>query len=390
MTLDSSMSRLVKRRAALCALRVLLAVVPGACSAPVPLGASADASPETDGDAGADAPAASDAGGCDRTRIVGLAVATSSATGDAPYAIDGCLLAYIAPDRAVHAVDLATGTARIVGPAAEQASAVVVSDGRIAWESGATPATPTIGVVRFADPTTITRVIGPAGAGEPRLRRGTLVYTRWVDALDTDVYARDLATGVESLIAGGPAQQRFAAVDDATIAITDFSEDPDGRYGGTGTDLADVLVYDRAGKTLTARHVEGKQAFPILDDLGLVAYLSWPTIPPEPKFQAYELRVGALAADPAGDRTIALVRSPGPEFVRPSVWAGTLEWLDARTSPAVLMRAPIDGRTGPVTATAPDTTLLFSPASTAGFTILAVRPSTGVTAPAALDTVARP
>ena len=63
------------------------------------------------------------------------------------------------------------------------------------------------------------------------------------DALgDTDVQLYVPTTGVTTTIAGGPGQQRFADVDDDWIAVTDFSEDPDGRFDANETDLADVVL----------------------------------------------------------------------------------------------------------------------------------------------------
>ena len=74
------------------------------------------------------------------------------------------------------------------------------------------------------------------------------------DALgDTDVQLYVPTTGVTTTIAGGPGQQRFADVDDDWIAVTDFSEDPDGRFDANETDLADVVLYERRTGKLSPR-----------------------------------------------------------------------------------------------------------------------------------------
>ena len=125
--------------------------------------------------------------------------------------------------------------------------------------------------------------------------------------------------GSAKLVLGGAGQQRFADVSTAFIAATDFSEDPDGRFDNDGKDLADITVFDRSTGTTTTRKSPGKQAFPMLADNGVLAYLQWSSIHPEPKLVDYELRTGKVLADPAADMHIAQVMYAGSDYARPAV-----------------------------------------------------------------------
>ncbi len=152
-------------------------------------------------------------------------------------------------------------------------------------------------------------------AGEPRVAVDAVVFTGWRDVDDhgdTDVFLFKPSTGEVTVIAGGPAQQRFADVSATHIAWTDFAEDPDGFFGDDSNDMADVVVLARETNEQTTRKQSGKQAFPLLGAAGKVAYLDWGLVHPEPKFSAYGIRLGPIAGDGTDDADVANTTTRSP------------------------------------------------------------------------------
>jgi hypothetical protein len=201
------------------------------------------------------------------------------------------------------------------------------------------------------------------------------VFTAWVTAADADVWLYDATTGVSQSIFSGPAEQRFADVSPQYVVATDFSEEgPDGKYDGQD-DLADIVVFDRATGTVTKREAELKQAFPMIVNDSLLAYLAWPLVHPEPKLVAYEIRAGRIAGPVAEDEKIADVVLMTTEPVRPSTANGMIEWIANPDGTTALWRAPADRSSPPVKVAGLDGLHLYAPASTSSFTVLASVPA---------------
>ncbi len=231
-----------------------------------------------------------------------------------------------------------------------------------------------------------------AAAGEPRAAGTSVVFTAWTGpdaAGDTDIWLFDATTGETRLALGGPGQQRFADVSSRYVVASDFGEDPDGRFDGNETDVADLVVLDRASGIISARRLPGKQSFPILGEDDTVAYLEWANIHPEPKLQAYAVKSDPLQGAPAADRTIAAVRSLSTTYTRPVLAGATLEWVANPDGVTRLYRAPRAGSAAPAVVRGLEGLRLYAPASAGGFTVLAVAPQIATAALPRLRAVAR-
>jgi hypothetical protein len=347
---------------ALLALAGIIACGGRADTAPSGAGASvaADGGPSI-------APAA-----CDASSATDIEVSGSDLNGFPPYAVAGCTLAYVSASRALVLRDLATGAETVIAPASEHPRRPAVSSDLVAWEAdeGGQP------VVRIRAGGVVQTAHGAfQAAGEPRASGASVVFTAWngpTAADDTDVWLYDARSGDAHLAVGGPGQQRFADVSGAYVAISDFSEDPDLRFDGDGTDLADIVVLERESGRIVKRPLAGKQAFPMLADGGVLAYLDWSGIHPEPKFVGYTLKAGAILGDPAVDRTIADVKYVASDYARPAVVGATLEWIANPDGRTTLYRAPADGSAPPLAVKGLEQFLLYAPSPTAaGFTVFA-------------------
>ncbi len=294
------------------------------------------------------------------------------------YAIDGCRLAYV--QRGTQRLvlrDLGTGTEQFLTDAPPTPADVprrpTLGNDTVAWETGS----PSAVMVWKGGATT--KVIGPFDhAGEPRAFGGSVVFTAWLspDALgDTNVYVWDVAGASTTLVASGPGQQRFADVNDKFVAYTDFSEDPDGRFDGNDTDLADIVVHDRATKVSTTRKATGKQAFPVLVGDDALGYLHWGDVHPEPKFQAFGVRGARIGTPQSSDIAIADVTN-ATRFWLPSGRSGTLDWIapDANGKES-LWRAPVDGSS--VKTSVLDGSFAGAPQASSSMTIVALRSGAG-------------
>jgi len=313
---------------------------------------------------------------CDASRVVDLEVSGADRDGFPPYAVAACTLAYVnrAGDLVVR--DLSgTSPEATLATASEHPRRPAVSESTIAWEADEGGHS----VVR-ARANAITRTVtGPfAAAGEPRVSGTSVVFTAWAEAgagADTDVWLFDAGSGEAHLALGGAGQQRFADVSSRYIVATDFSEDPDGRFDGNETDLADLVVLDRVSGGVSTRRLPGKQSFPILGEGDAIAYLDWGSIHPEPKLQAYAVRSGLLVGPPK-DRTVATVAQVSATYARPALAGATLEWVANPDGMTRLYRAPLDGSAPPAVVSGLDSLRLYAPASTRAFTILATAPNT--------------
>lgn len=321
-----------------------------------------------------DAGSTSDAGACG---VLGASAVVQEPTSIFPtYAIEGCQLAYV--DKGTQRLvlrDLGTATERFLTDPPTTADDVprrpTLGDGIVAWEVGG----PKTSAVMVAVGATTRKVAGAFDhAGEPRAFGGVVVFTGWSSTDpqgDTDVFLYDVAGDASTLVAGGAGQQRFADVNAKYVAFTDFSEDPDGRFDNNETDLADVVVFDRATKVATPRKMVGKEAFPVLVGDDVLGYIHWSDVHPEPKFQAFGVR-GARVGTPTSSDVIIADVTNATRFWLPSGHSGTLDWIAPDTAGTdLLWRAPVDGSA--VKKTILDATFSGPPQSSSAVTIVAVR-----------------
>lgn len=340
-------------------------------------------------DAPAPAPTASSSSGTPSPGAVAcaegasdVAVSSEDLNGYPPYAAEGCSLVYVSRAGELVLRDLATRAEEIIAESAERPRRPAMSKELVAWE-GEEGGVRVVRVLRRAPRAAAYTVAGAfAMAGEPRVRGDAVVFTAWAQAVersDSDVWLHVASARETKLAIGGAGQQRFADVSEKVIVATDFSEDPDGTYDGGGADLADLLVLDRPTGRITKRTAPGKQAFPMLGDGDLLAYLEWVTIHPEPKLVAYDLKVGAVFGQPGADRLVANVTFMSSEYARPAVSGRMLEWVANPDGRTALYRVPLDGSASPARVSGLDDLQLFAPAPANGFTVLAtsVRASGG-------------
>jgi hypothetical protein len=276
---------------------------------------------------------------------------------------------------ALVARDLSTRAEVTIAPAAEHPRRPTVSAEVVAWEADQNSRS-VVRVLASAAGSTARTIEGAfASAGEPRASGSSVAFTAWngpSSADDTDVWLCDATTNEAHVVLGGPGQQRFPDLSSAFVAASDFSEDPDGRYDRDGQDLSDIILLDRATGAVTKRALPGKQAFPMLADDGVLAYLSWSGIHPEPKFENYELRSGRIVGDPAADLSISKVVYAGAEPARPTVVGSIIEWVANPDGTTTLYRAPVDASGAPAAVKGLESFHLHAPApTTAGFTIVA-------------------
>lgn len=264
-------------------------------------------------------------------------VTPSDWLGYPPYAMQGCRLAFVdgtSGDLVLR--DLSLGSSQVLEPALSAPRRPTVASDVVAWETQD-------GVHVFYNGATATMPV-PSGydhVGEPAAATSIVVVTAWRDVAadsDTDVLAYDPASGNFTPVIVAPKQQRFAAVSDTLVAVTDFTEDPIGSYTGSGNDLADIGVFTRASSTYAVRQRTGKDAFPVIITNDILGYLHWGDVHPEPKLEAYTLYTGTIGADPAGDVKIADVTNAFA-LERPSAKNGVIEWVVTLQASSTLWRA---------------------------------------------------
>jgi len=326
---------------------------------------------------------AADAAATDAPAVCNVAESFPTITGDdpyayPPYALDECSLVYVATDGSLHLADLGGSHDEVldVGPARRP----TLAGETVAWEATEGGAS-VVRVRHGADPLVTFK------GGEPRAARDGVVFTRWISADangDTDVLLYVPSTKQTITVAAGPGQQRFADVSDELVALTDFSEDPDGRFDGNATDLADIAIFDRATSVLTVRKRAGKQGFPLLPGGKALVYHDWASIHPQPKLEAYELWRGTVDAAVSADSRLVAVETQ-PPYVRPAGRGGVIEWVARDATGIALFRAPVFGT--PVRVSGLDAWDLFAPATAGARTAIGVR--TGTSASATLRILAR-
>lgn len=320
---------------------------------------------------GADGAPGGDAGtssACSMAKVNEIEITTEGLRGYPPYAIADCKLAYVAPSGELRLRDLESGADTLLAPSSDKPKAPAISGELVAWEAtveGRTRVRVSIGGAIVESPSDL------VFANELRASGGAVVFTGWRSpppSGESDVWV--LEAGASRTILGGPGQQRFADIDERWIAVSDFSEDPDGTYDQNERDLADVVLVDRVTGEVVRRASPGKQAFPMLAELGHVAYLDWNAVHPEPKFEAFKIRVGAERGLVSEDRFVADVRHMGAPTL-PIARGGTIEWVADTDTGVSLFRASADG-SRPAAIVADSAKLsLATPSSTRAATIVA-------------------
>ncbi|MEO7327880.1 MAG: hypothetical protein ABI193_04840 [Minicystis sp.] len=304
------------------------------------------------------------------------------ALGYPPYAIDGCRLVYVARSASgagsgeLRLRDLATGKERVLAPELDEPRRPSVAGSIIVWEATSVGKS----VLRVQGPNGVQTIAGSFDhASEPRAAEDAVVFTAWLgpgkDA-DTDVLLFDPASAKLTSLGAGKGQQRFADISKTHVAWADFIEDPDGRFDENESDIADVVVFDRATGVATTRHREGKQAFPMLGAEGKIATLDWNLVHPEPKLSAYELRIGDLGAPVEDDVLVEHVETLQP-YVRPVARGALLEWVAWPEGSATLFRRAADLSTPAEKLPGLEGLSLFAPTASAAITLVGARASGG-------------
>lgn len=324
------------------------------------------ASPGTDAAAGA-LPES-----CAHPSVPDLRVAEEDLYAFPPYAIDGCSLVYIATTGELVERDLTSGSERVVAPSTEHPRRPALAASTLAWEADENGTR----VVRVRQDGAVSTVRGAfARAGEPRAADGAVSFTGWTttdERGDSDVFLYEAKTGKLSAVGTGAGQQRFSDISSTHVAFSDFSEDPDGRFDDDETDLADVVVYERATGKLTRRALPGKQAFPVLASPEVLGYLSWSLVHPEPKLEAFNFVAGKIGADPSSDTLLAVVRNTSFVKIRPSAKNGIFDWVDRPDVVTRLWRASLE-RPTPVPVAGLEGLDLFAPVAAGSVTVLGAR-----------------
>lgn len=295
--------------------------------------------------------------------------------GYAPYSLLGCQLAYVTPEGELRLRNLSTREEQALEDGSFAPRRPTISAQFVAWETTLNGKS-SVRVFRAGRTTTLTGAFDHAG--EPRAAADALVFTAWAEASpnsDTDVLLYEPATDSLSTALGGAGQQRFADVSAEYVAASDFSEDPRGYFVETGSD-ADVVVFERKSGMVTRRARPGKQAFPMLGSDGVLAYLDWGAVHPEPKFSAFSLRLGRVSGAPETDSLVRAVRTE-PSYVRPSLRGNVIDFIDAPGGPPVLYRVDVTAPSE-LAATELDVTAPLGPIAAPGVTLLGARLADGV------------
>ncbi|MFO0757581.1 MAG: hypothetical protein U0359_13880 [Byssovorax sp.] len=327
---------------------------------------------------------------CDAGSAQGIEVAPTDvyggipyALGYPPYAIDGCTLVYVARATGggsgeLRARDLATGSERVVAPAGDEPRRPAVAGDLIVWEATISGKS----AIRFEASGAAGTITGSFDhASEPRAAAGAVAFTAWLGPKttdDTDVLLFDVAAGALTPLGAGPGQQRFPDISTTHVVWSDFSEDPDATFDENDVDQADLVLYDRASGKSETRKRPGKQAFATLGAPGKIAYLDWNLVHPEPKFSAYELRIGDVGAPVETDALVEHVDTLEP-YVRPVARGKLLEWVAWPNGQAGLYRRAVDLATPAVRLPGLDGISLTSPTASEAITLIGTRTGTGVT-----------
>lgn len=290
------------------------------------------------------------------------------------YAIDGCRLVYVAADGSLR---LRTSDESEVElePASNRPRRPALTALVLAWEATLEGKTQ-VRVWTPSGPITLSGAFDHAG--EPAASGKSIAFTAFKSPganSDSDVLLYDTETRSVAEALGGPGQQRFSAISGDLIAASDFSEDPRGYFDELGS-LSDIVVR-RMGEEPIVRHREGKQAFPMLTDDGTLGYLDWGSVHPEPKFSAFTLYVARDATALGGDVKIRAIETD-PSYVRPSLGAGFVDYVDRTSGKPLLYRQSLESLVDSPPLTDFGAGLVpLGPVARKAFTLLATRGSDG-------------
>ena len=316
--------------------------------------------------------------GCDAASVDELEVYLRSSwdpLGYPPYAFDGCTLVYVASGDepgALRVRNLATGEDALLDIAASKPRRPAVSGPVITWEADGAAGSE----VRVRAGGKTQTVSGAfVRAEEPRATDDAVVFTAFLGPGsndDSDVYLFDVLSGQLSVVADGAGQQRFADVSATHVAFTDFAEDPKGYFNEAGS-ISDIALVERATGTRSNRAAPGKQAFPLLGADGVVVYLEWAAVHPEPKLGQFWLKVGHLDRPVSEDFNVKTTGqvSTNPAYVRPSLRGLNLDFIDQGPDGAALYRAALSTPGTLVSFEIAGALQLFGPVAGDRFTLLA-------------------
>jgi hypothetical protein len=301
-----------------------------------------------------------------------------------PYALDACNLAYIAVDGTLQLRDLASGLEQRIDDAESSPRRPTMAHGTLAWEVELEGRSQ----VRIRAPSGTVTLSGAFDhAAEPKACRDAVAFTAFAAMAsdsDTDVLLYDVTRGTIEVVFGGAGQQRFADISEQFVAGSDFSEDPNGTFDPAGS-LADIVLLTRADGQLIRRAKAGKQAFPMLGDDGVLSYLHWNEVHPEPKFNRFDLFVGRGDTAPESDVLLRDIQTD-PSYVRPSIRGAVVDFVDTSSGRPTLYRAALAPLAEPVLmAQGSATERLLGPTGTEAWTVLGKQRTNGVV----LEVVAR-
>lgn len=314
---------------------------------------------------------------CTSSAAAGIDVQNFDLDGYPPYAIDGCQLVYVSSPASDHRGalvlrDLREGVETVLAPPEAAARRPAIAGEVIAWEE----VVDGFGAVRVRVGEDVLTVSGPFHhAGEPRTATDAVVFTGWLTAdedADTDVFLYTVEDASVRVVAQGIGQQRFADISTTHIAISDFSEDALGFYDSEGQADADLVLVDRDTGESVVRALVGKQAYPMLGALGVVAYLEWVGVRPMPKLSGYTIRVLSLDT-PNDDAALLGQVGTDPPTIRPIARGDIVEWVEYVDFRSTLWRAPVDLSTPPIAVDGLRGLDLYAPVATDEFTVLAAR-----------------
>lgn len=343
-------------------------------------GGLSDRAPGGTGAGGAGSVAAGASGGasdgCDAGAVSELGIFSPSwdPLGYPPYAVDGCTLLYVAAETgggALRRRDLATGDDSLLDASANHPSRPTISGGVIAWERDGAAGRE----VSVVATTPVQRRRSFEHAGEPRATGDAVVFTSFKGenaSDDTDVVLYDILQDQLVPIMAGAAQQRFADISATHVAFSDFTEDPEG-YFRSGS-LSDIVIVERESGEITPRSAPGKQAFPLLGEDGVVVYLSWGEVHPEPKFSQFLLRAGHIGEPVSADFDIkpgGELVSTHPAYVRPSRHGRFVDFVDSLGGGPQLFRVVFEAGAIPAPVALANAATIFGPASARSFTLVA-------------------
>lgn len=347
-------------------------------------GGSSSGSGGSQADAGA---AGAGVDGCGIEDFSGITVFASGGwdpLGYPPYALDGCTLVYVAPSEpgatsgALYRRDLVTGREVLLETAALRPRRPAVAGDLVAWEVDVDGKSQVR--VRYGNETR--DITGDFDhAGEPRVAPDAVVLTGFLGATpeaDSDVFVYDPVADKLVPVAVNKSQQRFADISRDYVALTDFTEDPQGYFNEMAS-VADVVLVDRATGNVTTRQREGKQAFPLLGSDGTLVYLDWGAVHPEPKFSQFSLRGGNVATAVTTD--VDLKGEPvytNPAYVRPSLRGKMVDFVDSRNGSIGLYHVTVGTGAPPLLTPIAGSPQLFGPVAGDSFTLVS-QPLSGPT-----------